>query len=55
MPTAKEAVHRLEHLHDNGTTPFAFNFRNPFDECGNPVQHDSAKIKSNIQQNEYSS
>ncbi|MBX7041378.1 MAG: DUF3291 domain-containing protein [Ignavibacteria bacterium] len=52
IPTAKEAVHRLEHLHDNGSTPFAFNFKKPFDAYGNPVQPDAVKIKRNIQKNE---
>ena len=39
-PTFQEAVERFEHLHDHGPSPFAFNFRTPFDADGRPVQLD---------------
>ncbi len=32
-----EAANRLEHLHSHGPTPFAFDFRHPFDAGGNPI------------------
>ena len=34
----REAWTRLEHLHDHGSTPYAFTFRRPFDDQGGPVQ-----------------
>jgi hypothetical protein len=41
----QEAAKRLDHLHANGSTAFAFNFAHPFDPEGNPVRLDSAKVK----------
>jgi Domain of unknown function (DUF3291) len=38
VPTWTEACDRLEHLHDHGSTPRAFDFRQPFDAHGNPVK-----------------
>jgi hypothetical protein len=46
IPTRQEAVERIEHLHDNGSTPFAFDFRKPFDASGNP-----AIIEKNLRRN----
>jgi hypothetical protein len=37
-PSWSDAPGRLEHLHDHGPTPYAFNFRTPFDEYGQQVQ-----------------
>lgn len=36
-PTWGEASAMVEHLHDHGSTPTAFDFHKPFDEHGNPV------------------
>ena len=36
-PTWREACSRLESLQDYGPTPFAFNFKKPFDENGKQV------------------
>ena len=36
-PTLEEAARRLEHLHDNGPTPEAFTFKQPFDSEGKPM------------------
>ena len=33
-----DALRRLERLHDDGPTPFAFNFRTPFDQDGQPTR-----------------
>ena len=37
VPTWPEACERLEHLHDHGSTPTAFDFRRPFLERGEPA------------------
>lgn len=37
VPRWADAAERLEHLHDNGPTPFAFDFRKPFDASGDPL------------------
>src|SRR6201996_7403624 len=37
-----EAAERLDHLHINGSTPFAFTFTKPFDPLGTPVRLDAA-------------
>ncbi|HMS65315.1 MAG TPA: DUF3291 domain-containing protein [Ignavibacteria bacterium] len=51
FPTREEACHRLEYLHDNGSCPFVFNFKMPFDKDGNPAKLNKElidiKIKSN--------
>lgn len=36
IPTWTDACARLEHLHDHGSTPTAFNFARPFDQHGAP-------------------
>lgn len=41
----QEAAERLDHLHINGSTAFAFNFSHPYDPEGNSVRLDSAKVK----------
>jgi hypothetical protein len=44
MPTWQEAAERLEHLHDHGSTPFAFSFKAPFDVSGQPLTIDRARV-----------
>ncbi len=41
----QQAAERLDHLHNNGSTAFAFNFAHPYDPEGNSVRLDSAKVK----------
>jgi hypothetical protein len=41
----QEAAERLDHLHTNGSTAFAFNFSHPYAPEGNSVRLDSAKVK----------
>jgi hypothetical protein len=38
IPTWSDACSRLEHLHDHGPTPTAFNFRHPFTSDGDATQ-----------------
>ena len=45
IPTREGACKRLEHLHDNGSTSYAFDFKTPFDAAGQPVRMDRAKIQ----------
>ena len=42
---------RFDHLTKNGPTPFAFDFKKPFDEHGNPYKLDQAKVKEKIAAN----
>jgi len=44
-PVWAEGVERLEYLHDNGASPYAFDFRQPFDENGSPTAIDRAAVK----------
>jgi hypothetical protein len=37
-PDWREAVDRIDHLHDHGPTPTAFTFRQPFDSAGAPAR-----------------
>jgi len=37
-PTWPEAAERLEHLYDYGSTPRAFDFKQPYDAKGQPVR-----------------
>lgn len=37
VPSWSQAADRLEHLYAHGSTPFAFDFRHPFDAAGNPA------------------
>ena len=39
-PTFADAALRLEHLFEQGSTPYAFNFKNCFDAVGKPIQLD---------------
>ena len=45
-PTLADAAHRLEHLSEHGSTPYAFNFKNCFDAAGQPIQLDRPTILS---------
>ena len=45
IPTRQDASQRLEHLHDHGSTPHAFDFKTPFDAAGQPWRMDRAKIR----------
>ena len=47
----QEAAERLDHLHANGSTAFAFNFSHPYDPQGKNVRLDSAKVKSKAAMN----
>ncbi|NRG18749.1 DUF3291 domain-containing protein [Rhizobiales bacterium] len=51
MPTWAEAIERHEFLHDNGPTAFAFNFKQPFDEKGQPTTIDRDAIKRKAARN----
>jgi hypothetical protein len=43
IPSWTGAPQRLEHLHDNGPTPYAFNFSTPFDQNGRTIQATAAR------------
>ncbi len=43
-PTWAEGVMRHKHLHTNGSTPFAFTFKQPFDEDGASTKLDKLKV-----------
>ncbi len=45
IPTRQDASQRLEHLHDHGSTPHAFDFKTPFDAAGQPWRMDREKIR----------
>lgn len=44
-PDWAEAVERLEHLDDNGPTPRAFTFKQPFGPDGEPAVIDRARVR----------
>ena len=44
-PTREEATEKLEHLHDQGSTPQAFDFKTPFDADGQPWRMEREKIQ----------
>lgn len=44
VPRWADGVTRLEHLHDHGPTPQAFDFKHPFDAAGRATKLDKAKI-----------
>lgn len=48
LPDWYEAYDRLEHLHDHGATPFAFDFKRPFDTRGLPVKIDRERVNAVI-------
>jgi hypothetical protein len=48
IPPWEEAIARIEHLHAHGPTPFAFDFRQPFDAAGQPVKLDRGRVREAI-------
>jgi hypothetical protein len=51
VPVWAEGVERLEHLHDNGISSHAFDFKHPFDQDGNATKLDRAAVKNKRGQN----
>lgn len=51
QPTWQEAADRLDHLHMNGASAFAFNMRTPHDANGNPVKLDNWAMQAKAKQN----
>lgn len=52
IPNRAEACERLEYLHNNGSGPYAFNFKKPFDIDGNPAELDKAALDKKIKLND---
>ena len=50
-PDWHEATARHEHLHDNGPSPYAFDFKHPFGPDGNPVDIDRVRVKVKMERN----
>jgi hypothetical protein len=46
-----EGKARLDHLHANGPTAFAFSFAKPFDRDGNPCTLDGKSVKAKVAAN----
>ena len=44
-PTSEEAHERQKYLHDHGPSPYAFNFKKPFDENDQPTRLDQKIVK----------
>ncbi len=42
----QDAANRIDYLHANGPSPFAFTFSQPFDVDGNPCTLDNAKVRA---------
>ena len=51
IPNWVDAHARHEHLHDNGPTPYAFNFKAAFGADGEPVEISRAKAKAKVIKN----
>ncbi len=47
----KQAAERLDHLHTNGPTAFAFNFKSPFDANGSAVRLDNWAMQAHGKKN----
>ena len=45
IPQWSEGVARLERLHDHGPSSFAFDFKHPYDEDGQPAEIDRTMLK----------
>ena len=45
-PEWSDGVARLEHLHAQGPTSHAFNFKQPFDRSGQPVKLDMSRVQA---------
>jgi hypothetical protein len=44
-PLWQEGVQRMEHLHDNGPSSYAFTFKAPYDEGGSPMKIDRVRVR----------
>ncbi len=49
IPAREEAAAKLDQLHDQGSTPHAFDFKTPFDAEGRPWRMDRNKIRERSQ------
>ena len=47
--TRAQGAKRLEHLHDNGPTAHAFDFKAPFDAEAQPLRMDRGKIQAHAE------
>jgi Domain of unknown function (DUF3291) len=47
----QEGADRLDHLHVNGSSPFAFDFRKPFDATGNAARFDALAMQAHAKKN----
>ena len=52
IPTREEACQRHEHIHDHGPSPHAFNFKQPFDAQGQPVELNRPLLQERMGSNE---
>ena len=50
-PDWLEAKDRLERLHDEGSSPYAFNFKRPFDARGRPIELNRPLVQEKIDGN----
>lgn len=50
-PAWAEGVARLEHLHDQGPSPFAFTFKTAFDPSGEAVVIDRGRVRQHAEAN----
>lgn len=46
FPIWFEGVERIEYLQDNGPSSYAFTFKEAFDEGGNPMELDRARVRA---------
>lgn len=44
-PSWSVGVLRHKHLHENGPSPYAFTFKTPFDQHGNPTKLDKSRVQ----------
>ncbi|NKB72088.1 MAG: DUF3291 domain-containing protein [Candidatus Latescibacteria bacterium] len=51
-PTPAEACQRQKYIHDHGPSAHAFNFKQPFDEKGQPMELDRDLIQQRMKSNE---
>ncbi len=52
VPTPGEACRRIQTLHERGPSPFAFDFKEPFDPSGRPRELDRERFHDRVRQNE---
>ena len=45
IPTREEGATHLEHLHDHGSTYYAFDFKTPFSADGQPCRMDRDRVR----------